>query len=114
MNEGTLLGRISSVSGTAGFMPHIRLPLSLTYHGPMTEALDVIDLSATACLLFASQGRLAQDSGENYIGSSFLDAHSTLGSLFPGGSGTSWTFLVGGTRRPRLTPPELRRPGFAF
>lgn len=94
MDEGTLLGRISSVRGVAGFMPHFRLPLSLTYQGTVTESLDVVNVTAAACLLFARSSVLVQDSDENYLGPSHLDSSSALGSLFPGGTGTSWNFTL--------------------
>ena len=97
MNEGTLLGRIGSVSGTPGFVPHFRLPISLSYSSPMTETLDVVNLFATAYVMFASHGRTAQDSA--YIGPAPLDPYGVLGVLSPGGSGTSWTFLVGADHR---------------
>jgi hypothetical protein len=77
MNEGTLLGRIGPVSGIAGFVPYFRLPVTLSYQGQMTESLDVISLSATAYVMFASRGRLTQESF--YIGPAAFDPNGARG-----------------------------------
>ncbi|MGD0162564.1 MAG: hypothetical protein ABSB39_08845 [Candidatus Sulfotelmatobacter sp.] len=99
MNEGTLLGRINPVTGVPGFMPHFRLPVSLSYHGSVTEVLDIVNVTATVYLLYARLGFPAQNSAGNYLGSSNLDPYSGFGALVPGGSGTSWTFLVAADHR---------------
>jgi hypothetical protein len=93
MNEGQLLGRIRSVSGKSGFMPHFVMPLDLSHRGTMTEVADVVNVTGIAYLFFARSGFPAHDSAE-YLGSAQLDPISSLGTLTAGG-GTAWTFLVG-------------------
>jgi hypothetical protein len=97
MLEGTLLGRIGTVRGEAGFMPHLRLPVSLSYQGPVTEALDIVNVMATAYLLYAKAGVLSQTG--NYIGACHLDPYGSLGGLFPGSPSTAWTLLLNADHR---------------
>jgi hypothetical protein len=59
MNEGTLLGRIGTVRGEAGFMARFRLPVNLSYQAPTNEFLDVVNVVAAAYLLFAKAGILS-------------------------------------------------------
>jgi hypothetical protein len=92
MNEGTLLARIASLRGERGFMPYLRVPLTLSYQSAMTEVLDVVNVSATAFLLYAKEGRTENTAG-SYLGPCHLDPYSTLGTLSPGAPAVAWTLL---------------------
>lgn len=92
MNEGTLLGRIGPVRGESGFSPYLRLPLSLSYQSSVTEALDIVNVMATAYILYAKSGVLSQTG--NYLGSCYFDPYGSLGSLFPGNPSVAWAFLL--------------------
>lgn len=92
MNEGMLLGRIGSVHGEAGFTPHFRIPLTLSYQGAVNEALDIVNVMATAYLLYAKSGVLSQTG--HYLGPCNLDPWGVLGSLFPGNPSAAWTLLL--------------------
>jgi hypothetical protein len=91
MNEGTLLARIASIHGEPGFMPYLRLPLTLSYQGAVTEILDVVSVNATAFLLYAKEGRLENNAG-HYLGPCHLDPYSSLGTL-SNVPAVAWTLL---------------------
>jgi hypothetical protein len=92
MNEGTLLGRIGSVRGESGLLPYFRLPLNLSYQGPVTEALDIVNVMAAAYILYAKAGVPSQTG--NYFGPCHFDPYGSLGGLFPGNPSAAWTFLL--------------------
>jgi hypothetical protein len=92
MNEGTLLGRIGSVRGESGFVPHFRLPVSLSYQGSVTEALDIVNVKAAAYIFYAKSGVHSQTG--NYLGHCHFDPYGSLGSLFPGNPSAAWAFLL--------------------
>jgi len=92
MNEGTLLGRIGSVRGESGFLPYFRLPLTLSYQGPVTEALDIVNVMASAYIVYAKGGILSQTGA--YFGPCHFDPYGSLGSLFPGNPSVAWAFLL--------------------
>jgi hypothetical protein len=76
MQEGTLLGRIGSVGSEADFVPYLRLPLSLSYQGSVTETLDIVNVRAAAYILYAKSGVVSQTG--NYLGSCHFDPYGHL------------------------------------
>jgi hypothetical protein len=113
MLDGQLFGRVTTVIGSSGLRPHLRVSVIATYTNASASRelpiiVDVLDVSARAYLGWARKGQQVDVGNGAYVG--YAQLEGPRGVFISSGSGQTWTFILD-TDHPLLRRVEDDRKG---